>query len=237
MSKIRVNKTKDYTVLSNHHLKNKNLSLKAKGLLSVMLSLPESWDYSIKGLVAICKENETAIKSTLNELKENGYLKVTKLYPSQTKSGRYEYIYDIYEMPKQDSQKQGIEKQGVENIGVEFLGVENIGLNKDTNKLNTKELNTNKENKVRFKKPTIEELEKYINENNLNVNAPYFYNYYESNGWKVGPNQMEDWKAKLKQWSLKEKTNKRELPTYHVMEDDNEGKEEIINSLKERWKE
>lgn len=88
-----------------------------------------------------------------------------------------------------------------------------------------------------FIKPTLEELEKYINENKLNVNAPYFYNYYESNGWKVGPNQMEDWKAKLKQWSLKEKTNKRELPTYHVMEDDNEGKEEIINSLKERWKE
>ena len=74
MSKIRVNKTKDYTVLSNHHLKNKNLSLKAKGLLSVMLSLPDDWDYSINGLSFICKENETAITSALDELKENGYL-------------------------------------------------------------------------------------------------------------------------------------------------------------------
>lgn len=218
MSKIRVNKTRDYTVLSNHHLRNKNLSLKAKGLLSVMFSLPESWDYSVIGLVAICKENETAIKSTLDELKANGYLKVTKLYPSQTKSGRYEYIYDIYEMPKQDSQKQGIEKQGVENLGLEFLGVENIGLNKDTNKLNTKELNTNKENKEykgRFKKPTIEELQTYINENNYVVNADIFFDYYESNGWKVGRNAMKDWKATVRQWNArenKERNNRLNMP-------------------------
>ena len=66
MAKIRVNKTKDYTILSNHHLKNKNLSLKAKGLLSVMLGLPDDWNYSINGLMAILKENETAIKSTLD---------------------------------------------------------------------------------------------------------------------------------------------------------------------------
>ena len=134
MSKIRVNKTKDYTVLSNHHLKNKNLSLKAKGLLSVMLSLPDDWDYSINGLSFICKENETAITSALDELKENGYLVVTKLMPNQTSSGRYEYLYDIYEQP--------LQKQEVEKQGVEFLGLENMGLNKDTNILNTNIINT-----------------------------------------------------------------------------------------------
>lgn len=141
MSKIRVNKTKDYTILSNHHLKNKNLSLKAKGLLSVMLSLPDDWDYSINGLSFICKENETAIVSALDELKENGYLVVTKLMPNQTNSGRYEYLYDIYEQPLQ---KQEVEKQGVEFLGLEFLGLENMGLNKYTNILNTNILN-NKE--------------------------------------------------------------------------------------------
>ena len=74
MSVIRVHKSKNYTVMSNTHLRDKSLSLKAKGLLSVMLSLPDNWDYSIAGLVAISKENETAVKSALNELKDNNYV-------------------------------------------------------------------------------------------------------------------------------------------------------------------
>ena len=102
---IRVNKTKDYTVMSNYHLRDKTLSLKAKGLLSVMLALPEDWDYSIGGLVAICKENETAVTSALDELKKAGYLKVTKLMPNQTESKKIEYIYDIYEQPNEQQQK------------------------------------------------------------------------------------------------------------------------------------
>ena len=61
MTKFKVNKNGNYTIMSNYHLKEKNMSLKAKGLLSLMLSLPEDWDYSINGLVAICKENETSL--------------------------------------------------------------------------------------------------------------------------------------------------------------------------------
>ena len=109
MATIRVNKNKNYTVMSNYHLRDKNLSLKAKGLLSVMLSLPDNWDYSITGLVAISKENETAITTALGELKQYKYLQVTKLMPGQTKSGRIEYIYDIYEEPKQEGKKQDLE--------------------------------------------------------------------------------------------------------------------------------
>lgn len=70
--------------MSNTHLRDKNLSLKAKGLLSVMLSLPDNWDYSIAGLVAICKENETAVKSALSELKDNNYVVVTKENPTKS---------------------------------------------------------------------------------------------------------------------------------------------------------
>lgn len=147
MSVVRVNKSKDFTVMSNYHFRDKNLSLKAKGLLSQMLSLPESWDYTVAGLVAINKENETAITSTLKELKACGYLKVTKLLPNQTKSGRIEYVYDIFEQP---TDFQEVEKQGVENLGVEFLHVENQGQyntkQSSTKKLNTKKSNTNKKN-------------------------------------------------------------------------------------------
>ena len=136
MSVIKVEKNKNYTVMSNYHLKEQDMSLKAKGLLSVILSLPEDWNYSIAGLVAICKENETSIKSTLEELKQFGYLKVIKKMPNETSSGRIEYEYIIYE------KKQDIEKQEVENLVVEVLGVENQG-QLNTNKLSTNELNTN----------------------------------------------------------------------------------------------
>lgn len=138
-----MNKTKNYTVMSNEHLKDKRLSLKAKGLLSIMLSLPDTWDYSISGLVAICKESETAVKSTLNELKSCGYLVVTKKMPNETESGRIEYVYDIFEKAQVENlgvEKQGVEKQGVENLGVENLGVENV------RQLSTKESSTDKSN-------------------------------------------------------------------------------------------
>lgn len=131
--------------MSNYHLKDKKISLKAKGLLSVMLSLPEKWDYSIEGLTKICKEGERAIKNTLNELKENKYLIITKLYPNQTESKKIEYIYDIYEEPIKKNIEVNInKKQGVQNVGVENVALQNAG------QLNTKNKNT--KNKEKYKK-------------------------------------------------------------------------------------
>ena len=101
-SVCRVNKNTNYTVMSNYHLRSMNLSLKAIGLLSKVLSLPAEWDYSISGLTSICKEKETAIKAALDELKFWGYLKVTKLMPNETASGRIEYVYDFYEYSEKD---------------------------------------------------------------------------------------------------------------------------------------
>ena len=73
MSEVfRVNRTKDYTVMSNHHFKNKNLSLKAKGLLSLMLSLPDDWNYSIKGLVTLSKDGRDSVMAALKELESEG---------------------------------------------------------------------------------------------------------------------------------------------------------------------
>lgn len=141
MATIRVHKTKNYTVMSNTHLRDKNLSLKAKGLLSVMLSLPDNWDYSIAGLVAISKENETAVKSALNELKDNNYVVVTKENPTKSNGGRIKYTYEVYEEPH----KQKIEKQDTENLGVECQQVENHG-QLNTNELSTDELNINIQN-------------------------------------------------------------------------------------------
>lgn len=126
MSIIRVHKSKNFTVMSNYHLRDKNLSLKAKGLLSVMLSLPEDWDYSISGLCSILKENKTAIKSALRELQDNGYVVVTKKYASKG-SNRISYEYDIMEIP------QSVE---ADSLGIGFLHLED-----------QPQINTNKQNK------------------------------------------------------------------------------------------
>ena len=154
MATFRVNKTSDYTVISNYHLREEGMSLKAKGLLTLMLSLPEDWDYSISGLASICAENETAIKTGLKELKKFGYLRISKIFPSKERGNKkIEYIYEIFEKPlgedkrqkeqeieKQPLEKQKVENQGVENLPLESQAVENQG------QLNTKELNTNKLN-------------------------------------------------------------------------------------------
>ena len=166
MSVFRINKTDNYTVMSNYHLKDKNLSLKGKGLLSLMLSLPPEWDYSIKGLCKIIKENETALKSTLKELKQLRYLNVTKFYPNETNSGHIEYVYDVFEIPNQESPNQPLENLPVESEPVETHRQIN------TNIINTKEINkenciveeenltTNKNNSAEYRE--LEDLE--INE-------------------------------------------------------------------------
>ena len=127
MAIFRVNKNKNYTVMSNYHLKDANMSFKAKGLLSMMLSLPDDWDYSIKGIVSISKENKTSIQSALKELEENKYLKRTK---KQNEKGQFEYIYDIYEKP-------WTEKPCIENLVTDNPCTENM-LQINTNIQNTK---------------------------------------------------------------------------------------------------
>ena len=74
MAVFRVEKVKDYTIMSNHHLRNVDLSLKAKGLMSLMLSLPEDWDYTLKGLACICRDGVDSISRTIKELEDHGYL-------------------------------------------------------------------------------------------------------------------------------------------------------------------
>ena len=98
MSFHRNNRTRDFTVMGNIHLRDKNLSLKAVGLLSKMLSFNDSWQFSTRGLAAICKEGPDAILSTLKELEENGYL---VRHRSRDDKGRLVTTeFDIYESPQ-----------------------------------------------------------------------------------------------------------------------------------------
>ena len=154
MPVMRVNKNKNYTTMSNVHLRDLNLSLKARGLLSTILSLPDNWNYSIGGIAAICKENETCIKSGLKELKEAGYMVVEKLYSDESGTGKFKYVYNIFENPDDSKElRERIEKKKderasrganppMESLPVEAPGVEVIPLYKSTDIINTDETNT-----------------------------------------------------------------------------------------------
>ena len=144
MSTFRVNKNVNYTVMSNYHLQDKKLSLKAKGLLSYMLSLPDDWDYSLKGLATGCKDGIDSVRSAVHELEDGGYLCRSKVRDAR---GRIiDYNYEVFELP----QKERIEKRPApvpnspssENPMLDFPTSENP-TQQNTNKQNTKRQSTN----------------------------------------------------------------------------------------------
>ena len=111
MSVFKVERTHDYTVMSNHHLKNRALSLKAKGLLSLVLSLPDDWDYTLQGLAHISLEKVVAIRKAITELENEGYITRTRERDEQGRLRGTEYI--IGEQPI--SEKPASEKPMLEN--------------------------------------------------------------------------------------------------------------------------
>ncbi len=163
MAIFRVEKTRDFTVMSNHHLKNNNLTLKSKGLLSLILSLPEDWDYTLKGLAHICREGVDAIRAAIKELEAEGYIERHRLRNMKGQLTEIEYV--IHEAPVKSeptSEKSTLEKPMLENPTLENPMLDNPILEKptlenpilekptlenptqlNTNILNTKELKTN----------------------------------------------------------------------------------------------
>ena len=121
MSVYRVNKTRDFTVMGNTHLRDKNLSLKAVGLLSKMLSFNDGWQFSTRGLAAICKEGPDAILSALKELEQNGYL--IRHRGRDSKGRLVTTEFDIFESPQAGLPRR--EKPHRENPDVDSPDVEN----------------------------------------------------------------------------------------------------------------
>ena len=155
MSVARTHHTKDYTCMSNYHFKDKSLSLKAKGLLSLMLSLPEQWDYSIIGLSSLSSDGETSVRTAIKELEEHKYLERTPI----RENGRIvDWEYDIYEHPKDflHVENQHVEKSLLENTDNKILKQSNT---KELNKKNnSKELLQNQEfsfGKTKIKKDSL----------------------------------------------------------------------------------
>ena len=138
MSVVRVHKNANFTVMSNYHFKEKKMSLKAKGLLSLMLSLPDDWNYSISGLVTLSKDGKDSVMSALAELEEFGYLVRNR---TTNDKGQFSGIeYNIYEQPQRDlpsADMQKADNQQEDNAKAENQPQLNTKL---TNNLNNKEL-------------------------------------------------------------------------------------------------
>ena len=130
MAKVTVCKKSDFTVLDNGIFRDKRLSLKAKGLLVTMLSLPEEWNYTVEGLSAILKEGQSCIKGILKELEDAGYLKRTQIRDENGCLGKMEYI--VYEKPINKGFEPSVENPPADNPTAEnSIQLNKKGLSKD----------------------------------------------------------------------------------------------------------
>ena len=147
MAVFRIEKTRDYTVMSNHHLRDKSLSLKAKGLLSLMLSLPEEWDYTTKGLARICKDGVDSICAGVRELEEHGYVIRQRVRNPNGQLGAIEYtILEQPRPPEPKPQKPERENPVLDNPEQASPVLE------EPEQENPAQLNTNRSSKEKSKK-------------------------------------------------------------------------------------
>ena len=149
MAVFRVEKTKNFTVMSNHHLKNRKITLKAKGLLSLMLSLPEEWDYTLKGLAHISLEGVDAIRVAMLELEKAGYIERSRKRNEKGQLADTEYV--IYELPIEKEPK--LENPILDNPTLGNPKQEKPTLENPT-QLNTKEENKKELNTNAIKHPS-----------------------------------------------------------------------------------
>lgn len=205
---VKVPRHKNFSTISNIFLRDKNLSLKAKGLMAFMLSLPPDWDYSVRGLVTATGTGRDAILSALKELREHGYLKMAQ---AKEGNGRFGTVfYTVIEEPLEE--KPYSENPNSENPYSENPTQINTKLNKDLYEINTETRVADKKS-CKFKKPTLEEIEEYIKEKSLNVNAQQFFDYFEAGDWHDSKgNPVRSWKQKIITWAKHDSGKKGTYP-------------------------
>ena len=172
MEEFSIRKLDGYTIMSNHHLRDQNLSHSARGLLSFLLSLPENWDYSFNGLVAISKEGKDAVRSMINELKEAKYIKISQY---RDKKGWFKSKYDVYEYPYDMTLKMNNYRTPGFPVPDKPMSEEPIPdepMSENPPQINTKEINKeeiiNKEKNIKKINKVKQDLAKAFKGNNSN---------------------------------------------------------------------
>jgi len=218
MGMIHIQKSSNYTVVSNECIQDSSLSMKAKGLWIYLMSLPNDWNLHQTELVRHFKDGRDAVSSAMKELEEAGYVIKKQITNSL---GQYtDWDYTVFEVvnhadnPRPDT---GFPTSGLSNA-------DNPTLQSTNDKQSTK--NITKDSK-RFIKPSIQEIEKFCKEKDYCVDAVLFFNHYESVGWKVGKSSMKSWKATLVGWNHRNEQRKNpqskhkvELTTYEKVKNE-----------------
>lgn len=236
MAVIRVIKNKDYTVMSNTHLHDKRLSLKAVGLLSIVLSLPDDWHYTVKGLVGSVKDGKDSVESAIKELKKNGYLRVDKIYPNGN-CNRIQYQYSFFEKP-QEVVLQPLENQDIENQEVESQVFENphayINTNKQsTNKQNTKEQSKHKYGEYQHVLLTDKEHTHLVElyGSSLDEHIKILDEYIETSGKNYKNHSLVLQKWVHDEWTKRNKDNPVKLDSKFYVQENNQSYEDVHKEM------
>lgn len=194
-----------FTVISNSILQNKNISLKAKGLLCLCLSLPDDWDFNKRGIQTFSTDGRESIETAIKELKREHYLIINKIMPSKD-NPKIDYEWVVYEEPYQDTDFTPIEQDtGFQDT--DFQDTENPQLQNNNIQI-TKKQNT----KLSLIPNQLqrEELALYCKQENLNVDVQAFIDYYEERNWQRYDKNLKkyvpikNWKGALRNWARNE---------------------------------
>lgn len=217
MPQVRVEKKDHFTRIDNGLIQNPEISLKAKGLLAYMLSLPDDWDYSISGLSVKCKEGKSSIRGAITELMEHRYITRSLARDENGRIGGYEYV--VYEEPQPSCENPTTDNPSSENR-----------TQQTTNSTNEKKTNTPysppagdsapaeaatedkpvpEKKSRRFVPPDVEQVRAYCRERGNNIDPEAFVDYYASKGWTVGRAPMKDWKAAVRTWEQRRRAERK----------------------------
>ena len=200
MAVFRVNRNKNYTHMANYHFRDKELSWKAKGILSTMLSLPDNWDYSLAGLSTLANDGMSSTRTAIKELESSGYL-IRKPIRKDGKIADWEYL--IFEKPQ-------LKNQDVDGPVVENQHVENH-TQLSTKESSTKKQSTKKSSTKEFIAPTLEEVEAYCKSRKNNVDAKRFFDFFDAADWVDSKgNKVRNWKQKVITWESYNKEVKQD---------------------------
>lgn len=204
----RAEKTGNYTVMCNHHLRNKNLSLKAKGLLSQVLSLPDGWNFTFEGLCSLNKEGKEAMQSAIKELRENGYLTKDRIRNEKGQITDVEYVFHEFPVDGETVCRKTRQTDNPPLLNTDsILSTDSIKYSPLSKERPPEGDPTPKRERKRFTPPKLEEVEAYCRERQNGIDASKFIDYYEAVGWKVGKQPMKDWKAAVRTWERRDASN------------------------------
>lgn len=189
-----------YLVMPQKVFEDEHLSFKGIGMLAFLLSLPDNWEFSENGLIAVSKnDGQVSIRTALKELENGGYLIRKRV---RDEAGRVSGVeWNIYDEPHLENPHMEVRPQS--NTNKSNTNRETI-ITPLTGSNNIKEKTTEPKNK-RFVPPTIEEVRAYCSENNIRIDAEQFWYYYDSKNWVCGKTKMSRWKSAVRLWERNER--------------------------------